>query len=102
MNYNKYVRILNPVFMEDDMGGGKFLYEKQKTVRCAVAPSTRTVIGASGREILFDTLKVFMREPVEIDNPVFEYDGELYKLYSCVDYGKVSMYELEAMDNVNR
>lgn len=97
MNYNKKIKVLKKVFMEDGMGGGKYTYENVDEVKCSIAPIKKTIIEAGGREEEHNLLKVFTRDQIKGDDLAFEYQGELYKLASWCDYGKVFLYELEVL-----
>ena len=97
MNYNKKIKALKKVFMDDGMGGGLYEYQEIDEIKCAVAPVKKQRIIAGGREETFNILKVFTRELINQDDLAFEYEGQLYGITSYTDYGKVILYELEVL-----
>ena len=97
MNYNKKIKALKKVFMDDGMGGGIYKYQEIDEIKCAVAPVKKQRIIAGGREETFNLLKVFTRELINQDDFAFEYEGKLYGITSYTDYGKVILYELEVL-----
>lgn len=98
MNYNKKIKALKKVFMDDGMGGGLYKYQEIVEFKCAVAPIKKSVINAAGREETFNTLKVFTKENLQNNGDLaFEYLGQIYGVCSFVNYGKVILYELEVL-----
>ena len=98
MNYNKRIKALKKSFVEDGMGGGSYQEQVLKDdIKCSIAPIRKTIIEAGGREEEHSMLKVFTRDQIKGDDLAFEYQGELYKLASWCDYGKVFLYELEVL-----
>lgn len=99
MNYNKQIKALKKVFVDDGIGGGSYQYMTTKdNIKCAVAPIKKEIVDAAGRPIIFNLLKVFTKEDLaNIKDLAFEYEEQRYSLCSFVNYGKVALYELEVM-----
>lgn len=98
MNYNKKIKALKKVFSNDGMGGGEYQYQDtNQEIKCSIAPIKKRIIEAGGREVEHNLLKVFTKGPIVGEDLIFSYGGQLYKIASWADYGKVFLYEMEVL-----
>ncbi len=97
MNFNKTVSIYTQKRTDDGYGGSVFSYALHKTIKAALAPIRTEYITSSERVTTYQSIKVFTKEEINVEDFIIEYGGKKYKSCSFTDYGKVFLHVMELM-----
>lgn len=95
MNFNSNIDIYSTQYVQDGYGGGEYKYTFHSTIKAALAPIQTEVISAGGRNINYQTIKIFTKTKIDADDFIVKHNKNSYKKTSFIDYGKVMLYIME-------
>lgn len=95
MNFNKNIDIYQTKFEQDGYGGGYYKKQLHSTIKAAIAPIKTDLITAGDRDINYQSIKVFTKDKINLENFFIKYNDNFFKQMSFINYGKVSLYVME-------